>query len=168
MRRLRYLLSALILLPCILITVYSHPGDTDSSGGHRNHASGAYHYHHGYEAHVHNDIDGDGTLDCPIEFYSQADHSSGSNSTQTSSSSRSSKQDTSRSYPTFSHFVIGYIACAVLFTISAIFSDYLYDTNPYGLYSLFEGIPFVLYILSFPLSELFRRLAKSFLTAIKK
>lgn len=33
--------------------VFAHSGRTDSSGGHYNHSTGEYHYHHGYPAHQH-------------------------------------------------------------------------------------------------------------------
>ena len=37
------------------ITVFAHSGGTDSDGGHYNHSTGEYHYHHGYSAHQHDD-----------------------------------------------------------------------------------------------------------------
>lgn len=42
--------------------VFAHPGRTDSSGGHWNHSTGEYHYHHGYPAHQH--VDGV----CPYDY----------------------------------------------------------------------------------------------------
>ena len=33
-----------------------------------NHSTGKYHYHHGYSAHDHYDMDGDGIKDCPYDF----------------------------------------------------------------------------------------------------
>lgn len=74
-----------VLLICFAVsllvaTVFAHPGGTDGSGGHRNHSTGDYHYHHGYSAHDHYDMDGDGILDCPYDFDDKTDHSnSGSN-----------------------------------------------------------------------------------------
>lgn len=59
------LIVAATLFP---IHVYAHSGGTDSKGGHYNRSTGEYHYHHGYSAHQHRDIDGDGKLDCPYEF----------------------------------------------------------------------------------------------------
>lgn len=43
------------LLCCLLLplTVFAHPGRTDSQGGHYDHQNGGYHYHHGYPAHDH-------------------------------------------------------------------------------------------------------------------
>ena len=74
---LRVLLIFLIL-PSIALITYAHPGKTDSIGGHTNHSTGEYHYHHGYSAHDHYDMDGNGVLDCPYEFDDKTDHSSNS------------------------------------------------------------------------------------------
>lgn len=62
------LLVAICLFYCLAITVYAHPGRTDSQGGHYDQGTGEYHYHHGYPAHDHYDMDGDGALDCPYNF----------------------------------------------------------------------------------------------------
>ena len=48
--------------------VHAHPGRTDAQGGHVDTGTGQYHYHHGEEAHQHYDIDGNGTLDCPLSY----------------------------------------------------------------------------------------------------
>lgn len=67
------------LIPVISFSVYAHPGRTDSSGGHYDHSTGEYHYHHGYPAHQHPD----GV--CPYDFDDKTSQSSGSsnkNSTQ--------------------------------------------------------------------------------------
>lgn len=42
-----------LLLPLLALAVFSHPGRTDSYGGHYNRSTGEYHYHHGYPAHQH-------------------------------------------------------------------------------------------------------------------
>lgn len=64
--------STHILIALILFTLsfsaLAHPGDTDGSGGHTNHSTGEYHYHHGYSAHQHYDRNGDGIADCPYNF----------------------------------------------------------------------------------------------------
>ena len=53
---------ASLLVPLLALIVFSHPGKTDSSGGHYNRSTGEYHYHHGYPAHSHeNGI-------CPYDF----------------------------------------------------------------------------------------------------
>lgn len=47
---------------------FLHGGRTDAQGGHYDRSTGEYHFHHGYPAHDHYDIDGDGTVDCPYRF----------------------------------------------------------------------------------------------------
>jgi len=62
------------------IPVFAHTGKTDSNGGHTDYSTGDYHYHHGYPAHAHYDMNNDGTIDCPYDYDDQTNHSSGSNS----------------------------------------------------------------------------------------
>lgn len=69
-------LFLLTVLSCITLSsvVYAHPGRTDSIGGHHDYENesglGSYHYHHGYEAHLHeNGI-------CPYDY---VDNTSDSN-----------------------------------------------------------------------------------------
>lgn len=87
MKPWRYLLTAVMLLFCFSTFVFAHPGDTDSEGGHMNHNSGVYHYHHGYDAHSHADLNGDGTLDCPYEFAEFEDISNNGNTESKNTSS---------------------------------------------------------------------------------
>lgn len=61
-------IAALFLILTIAIPVSAHSGRTDENGGHTDHSTGDYHWHHGEEAHQHYDIDGDGILDCPLSF----------------------------------------------------------------------------------------------------
>lgn len=71
MRNIKASIIAVCLFTCLLVfSLYTeaHSGGTDWKGGHKNHATGEYHYHHGYPAHGHYDIDGDGTIDCPYTF----------------------------------------------------------------------------------------------------
>lgn len=63
-----------LMLP---ISVSAHAGGTDSQGGHWDHGSGTYHFHHGYPAHSHVDQDGDGVLDCPYNFEDNTANASG-------------------------------------------------------------------------------------------
>lgn len=64
--------SCLALLVC---AASAHPGDTDENDGHYNRSTGEYHYHHGYNAHQHeNGI-------CPYDYDDQTGASSGSVST---------------------------------------------------------------------------------------
>ncbi len=76
--------SLCIIMALLLLTVASaHPGRTDSHGGHYDSETGEYHYHHGYAAHQHTDLDGDGKADCPYNFDDQTDHNSGNSSSET-------------------------------------------------------------------------------------
>lgn len=76
-RLLAFLLAFLLLLSP---TVLAHSGKTDANGGHYDRSTGEYHYHHGYPAHQHYDMDGDGVVDCPYDFDDKTDHSSRSDS----------------------------------------------------------------------------------------
>lgn len=42
-----------LILLSLPMTISAHSGRTDSQGGHYNHSTGEYHYHHGYSAHQH-------------------------------------------------------------------------------------------------------------------
>ena len=78
MKKILLVIFIIALLVPLSLCVTAHPGKTDSNGGHTDHATGEYHYHHGYSAHDHYDMDGDGVKDCPYEFRDNTDHSSGS------------------------------------------------------------------------------------------
>lgn len=68
MKRFIFPVAALVLCSALLFISYAHSGKTDIQGGHNNSSTGEYHYHHGYPAHQHSDMDGDGTVDCPYTF----------------------------------------------------------------------------------------------------
>ena len=65
--------TLLILIVCIALSlvfvVSAHSGKTDSNGGHLNHSTGEYHYHHGYPEHQHTNGE------CPYNFKDKTDHS---------------------------------------------------------------------------------------------
>lgn len=63
-----------VLIALISLTAYAHPGRTDANGGHYDHSTGEYHYHHGYPAHQH--IDGV----CPYDYDEQTNHNSNNSS----------------------------------------------------------------------------------------
>ena len=73
--RLLKLLFALAICLSFSVVAFAHSGGTDSNGGHTDRDTGEYHYHHGYPAHQHTDMDGDGILDCPYEFKDITDSS---------------------------------------------------------------------------------------------
>lgn len=95
-RLLAFLLAFLLLLSP---TVLAHSGKTDANGGHYDRSTGEYHYHHGYPAHQHYDMDGDGIIDCPYDFDDQTDHSSHGGSSQSRSDSSQDVQSTPRPSP---------------------------------------------------------------------
>ena len=80
-----YALIACLILPTVVLVTSAHSGKTDASGGHTNHSTGEYHYHHGYSAHSHYDMDGDGRKDCPYDFDNRTNHISSKNSRNTTS-----------------------------------------------------------------------------------
>ena len=95
MRKYFAILLCILFVSRIPITVSAHSGKTDSSGGHTDYSTGDYHYHHGYSAHDHYDMNGDGIADCPHDFVDRTGRNSG-----TSSSSRSYTQTGSTSAET--------------------------------------------------------------------
>ena len=66
MKRLLIASLCLLMLLALVPPAFAHPGDTDENGGHYDRSTGKYHFHHGYHAHQHYDIDGDGIDECPI------------------------------------------------------------------------------------------------------
>lgn len=91
LRRLAIVL--LVAFTFFSIPAYAHSGRTDSNGGHTDHSTGEYHYHHGYGPHQHYDIDGDGEADCPFENLRIEKEPSRDDSTNSSKSSTTEKQD---------------------------------------------------------------------------
>ena len=99
--RLLKLLFAFAVCLSLCVVVFAHPGRTDSKGGHTNHSTGEYHYHHGYSAHQHYDLDGDGTLDCKYSFDDKTGSSSNNASSKTpSNSSAKAKPSTEKTTST--------------------------------------------------------------------
>lgn len=162
-----FFIILLIIIPSLALMSSAHSGKTDQNGGHTDHDTGEYHYHHGYPAHDHYDIDGDGIVDCPYKFDDKTGHSSGSASqssrpgtTTSSSNVKPSSNDSNASSDSsfWSIFAICYCSAAILFLPCAYLSDYLHAKRHDSLASLFDGIPVVLWLLSLPLSEILRRL----------
>lgn len=93
MKKLRIAVALLLAAMICCVAGFAHPGKTDANGGHWDRSTGTYHYHHGYPAHQHtNGI-------CPYDFDDQTGANSGSssgtsNSYNSSSYTRPSKQDT--------------------------------------------------------------------------
>lgn len=77
-KQIAFLFLILVLFSSLVGEAFAHPGGTDSGGGHTDRRTGEYHYHHGYSAHDHYDMDGDGIKDCPYDFKDNTDHHSNS------------------------------------------------------------------------------------------
>lgn len=73
----QFLSVVLLLLISFSVSVFAHPGRTDSRGGHYDRSTGIYHYHHGYPAHQHTD----GV--CPYDFDDKTNHSSSGSGSKT-------------------------------------------------------------------------------------
>ena len=120
MKRRIFLVFLLLVLLCI--PAAAHSGGTDENGGHYDHSTGEYHYHHGHSAHQH-----PGGI-CPYinsgsssggNSYQSTGGSTGSSSAGSSSagSSYSSKSPTSAA-KTKSHAPgFGDVLHAILFTV---------------------------------------------------
>lgn len=103
MKRKSLIPAAILMAVALTASASAHSGRTDKSGGHWDSETGEYHYHHGYPAHYHEDLDGDGIPDCPYEFDNKTGQSSGT-------SSGSSGTSTDYTEPSNSSYNIGYRA----------------------------------------------------------
>ena len=95
-----WIILLLFLIFFLSVTkVYAHSGKTDSDGGHYDKETGEYHYHHGYPAHQHYDMNGDGKADCPYDFKDKTSTAKYESSTKTTNktNNNSSKYSTKRS-----------------------------------------------------------------------
>lgn len=121
----RGLLNVLLIISIIApLPSFLHPGRTDSNGGHYDRSTGEYHYHHGYSAHQHYDMDGDGKKDCPYDFHDKTNHNSGSNSSGNYYSDAQVGLDNSKNVETDNRakwLIVLLIALLVVFIISALF-----------------------------------------------
>lgn len=82
------LVTVLLLLTLVPIWAFAHSGGMDSKGGHTDHSTGEYHYHHGYPAHQHPGGK------CPYDYDNNTKYNSSSSSkTNSTSSSSSSSKD---------------------------------------------------------------------------
>lgn len=127
-RLLAFLLAFLLLLSP---TVLAHSGKTDANGGHYDRSTGEYHYHHGYPAHQHYDMDGDGVADCPYDFDDKTDHSSRSDS-----GSSHAVQSTPRPSPQKSddskakHISVGEIVVSVILAPIVVLYAFMFIGEP--------------------------------------
>ena len=103
----------IFILSAVLMVTALHKGRTDANGGHYDHSTGEYHYHHGYPAHDHYDMDGDGKIDCPYEFKDKTNHSSNSNNNN-NDTANTEATNTAKEHISFWKVVDTIIACIVL------------------------------------------------------
>lgn len=71
MKKMLIFLSGFFIFIYLTLPSYAHPGSTDQNGGHHDLRTNDYHYHHGYPAHSHVDVNNDGKTDCPYNFIDQ-------------------------------------------------------------------------------------------------
>ena len=76
---LMWIVVCIVLIP---MQSFAHSGGTDADGGHIDHSTGEYHWHHGYGPHQHYDMNGDGILECPILYGSSQNNDNAASSTQ--------------------------------------------------------------------------------------
>ncbi|MBQ8249663.1 MAG: YHYH domain-containing protein [Clostridia bacterium] len=103
------ILLFIITFALLCLPLSAHPGRTDANGGHYNRSTGEYHYHHGYSAHSHYDMDSDGEIDCPYDFDDKTNHKS---STATTSANDATNE------PSTNPGIIAGIVAASIITIS--------------------------------------------------
>ena len=80
MKRIK--LAICVFLMLFPLCAFAHSGRTDSQGGHTDHSTGIYHYHHGYPAHSHTNGR------CPYDY----DDKTGENSSTSSSGSENTSK----------------------------------------------------------------------------
>lgn len=117
MRKKAAILLLLLILLCI--PAAAHSGGTDENGGHIDHSTGEYHYHHGYPAHQH-----DGGV-CPYNFVDKSGSTSGSSGSGKSSATKApvSKGESNNSEGSGIALVLSF---AGLFALSWFIEDYLF------------------------------------------
>lgn len=121
MKSIRFKMTILILMFIVLassaVSVYAHPGKTDSSGGHYDSSTGTYHYHHGFSAHQHRDTDGDGVVECPYGFEDRTGENSESSSNKSSGKGTSENMN---NYRLLAILLLGSFVAVVIIVVLAI------------------------------------------------
>lgn len=149
MRFFRHFVRCSLLICCIILlflpSVSAHRGRTDSRGGHIDHSTGEYHYHHDYSAHQHTDLNGDGIPDCPYDFDDQTGSASGSSSNGSSSNGSSSSASTSAQPEDKQRYTWWGIILLVAFCILAL---------PFGI--IMFGVP--IFLIALKLFSLFKNI----------
>ena len=98
-----------------------HSGRTDAQGGHYDRSTGEYHYHHGYPAHDHYDMDGDGNVDCPYKFDDNTIHKNpNSSGNKESAADKTDSNKKAKSKITFND-ILEIVFASFVFYIVALF-----------------------------------------------
>ena len=110
----------MVLIWCFPMYASAHPGRTDGNGGHTDKSTGEYHYHHGYSAHDHWDMNGDGIIDCPYNFDDQTNHNSGNSSgngtgVNNQNFSNNHTHKAKETNKTYSYIAIGFVIAFFVF-----------------------------------------------------
>lgn len=153
MKRILFVLLSLLIIPAICIPVLAHPGRTDRNGGHTDHSTGDYHYHHGQPAHEHYDMDGDGIIDCPYDFEVTEKERSAE---ATKSNDVSSNLDADDGQSRIESGLITYFSFSFMapFVIIPLFNlSFYFDRKQHlRLYYIFSFIAFMIWFVTFPVS----------------
>lgn len=112
-----------------------HSGRTDGNGGHHNHSTGEYHYHHGYSAHSHYDMNGDGIVDCPYSFKDNTSYQSSTSKSSANTIDISKSTGNKKHGSSFKSFLK-----SVLLVICSIFVSAAMTFVPWALRSIFSAI----------------------------
>lgn len=112
------LLIVLVFLLLLNFFVSAHSGKTDSNGGHYDHSTGEYHYHHGYPAHDHYDMDGDGRKDCPYKFNNKTNSGSGSSGKYEDRESKNNITFKQVIFAVFALIPIGFVSAGIVYMLS--------------------------------------------------
>lgn len=118
------ILLILALILALSATALAHPGRTDENGGHYDHQSGGYHYHHGYEAHQHTGGS------CPYDFDDKTGENSGSSSFGDSSSSDTGTNPPSSEDDDSAWNIFWRVLNLILITPSVLFFGFLFFVLP--------------------------------------
>ncbi len=128
MKKLVFLLITIAVVITATFPVLAHSGRTDENGGHLNHATGEYHYHHGYPAHQHeNGV-------CPYDFDDKTGQYSGGSGSSNSKYANNSNADTTK-------YILAGIACTGVIVWFAIRRKRNKSKNIKSLHSVQRNVP---------------------------
>ena len=139
----KIILSVAACMMMLSLIASAHAGRTDSNGGHYNNSTGEYHFHHGYPAHSHYDMDEDGVIDCPYNFDDKTNKISNSsnNSNNSQSTTNSSSNQTTASSDTKQGKKVTFFDIFISLILIIIFSAIaLFFGVVFGWFSIFVAV----------------------------